>query len=155
MAAKQQQDLTGRIHRLLETKRTSLLKKHFMDVDFMKLGSGTTITRQVWVANFEMAISVAKVVHGNFYMQETLQLLHTPPLKPSSHLPYRQTPICPPPKQTGPTKTKQSGAMIQRNSARFACLSKAPYYYSCTHRSTPPLSEKPLTFPRLSVNPVM
>jgi hypothetical protein len=74
LSSQQQQQLTARIHRLLETKRTSLLKKnkHFMDVDFMKLGSGTTIARQVWVANVEMAISVAKVVHGNFCTQETL-----------------------------------------------------------------------------------
>jgi hypothetical protein len=90
-----QQELTARIHRLLETKRTSLLKrhKHLMDVDFMKLGSGTTIARQVWVANVEMAISVTKVVRGNFCTQETLQLLHIPPFKPSSYLPYRRTPI--------------------------------------------------------------
>ena len=33
-----------------------------MDVDFVKLGSGATIVRQVWVANMDMAISVAKVV---------------------------------------------------------------------------------------------
>ncbi len=48
----------------------------------MKLGSGNTIECQVWVANVEMAISVAKVVHGNFCTQETLRVLHTPQLKP-------------------------------------------------------------------------
>jgi hypothetical protein len=144
LPSRQQQELAARIHRLLETKRTSLLErhKHFIDVDFMKLGSGTTIAHQVWVANVKMAISVAKILHGNFCMQETIQLLHTPPVKLSSHLPYRQTPICPPPKQTGPTTLKQSGAMIQRNSASFARLSKASYYYSRTHRSTPPISEQ-------------
>ncbi len=119
----------------------------------MKLGSGTTIACQVWVANVKMAISVTKVVCGNFCMQETLRLLHTPPLKSSSHLPYRQTPIFPPPKQTGPTTLKQSGAMIQRNSACFARLSKAPYYYSCTHRSTPPLSEQTSHLPMLIHQP--
>jgi hypothetical protein len=53
LSSQQQQELTAKIHKLLETKRMSLLKrhKHFMDVDFMKLGSGTTIERQVWVAN--------------------------------------------------------------------------------------------------------
>jgi hypothetical protein len=97
-SSQQQQELTAKIHKLLETKTTSLLKrhKHFMDVDFMKLGSGTTIKCQVWVANVEMVISVAKVVHGNFCTQETLRVLHTPQLKPSSNLPYRQTPNCPP-----------------------------------------------------------
>jgi hypothetical protein len=116
--------------------------KHFMDVDFMKLGSGTTIECQVWVENVKMAISAAKVVRGKFCMQETLQVLHTPQLKPSSNLSYRQTPNCPPSKQTGPTTLKQSGATIQGNSACSACLSKSPYYNSCTHRSTPPLSEQ-------------
>ena len=119
----------------------------------MKLGSGATIAHQVWVANVEIPISIAKVVRGNFCTQETLRLLHTPPLKPSSHLPYRQTPICSPPKQTGPTTLKQSGAMIQRNSACFACLSKAPYYYSHTHCSTPPLSEQTFHLPMLIRQP--
>jgi hypothetical protein len=80
LSSQQQQELTAKIHKLLETKRTSLLKrhKHFMDVDFMKLGSETTIEGQVWVANVEMAISVAKVVRGNLCTQETLRVLHTP-----------------------------------------------------------------------------
>jgi hypothetical protein len=75
LSSQQQQKLTARIHRLLETKRMSLLErhKHFMDVDFMKLGSGTTIAHQVWVANVKMAIGIAKVVHGNFCTQETLR----------------------------------------------------------------------------------
>ena len=119
----------------------------------MKLGSGTTIEPQVWVANVEMAISVAKVVHGNFCMQETLQVLHTPQLKPSSNLPYRQTPNHPPTKQTGPTTLKQSGAITQGNSARSARLSKSPYYNSCTHRSTPPLSEQTSHLPVLIRQP--
>jgi hypothetical protein len=80
-----------------------------MDVDFMKLGSGTTIECQVWVANVKMAISIAKIVHGNFCTQKTLQVLHTPQLKPSSNLPYKQTPNCPPSKQTGPTALKLGG----------------------------------------------
>ena len=45
---------------------------NFMNVDFMKLGSGATIAHQVWVANVEIPISIAKVVHGNFCTQETL-----------------------------------------------------------------------------------
>jgi hypothetical protein len=141
LSSRQQQELTAKIHKLLETKRMSLLErhKHFMDVDFMKLGSGTTIECQVWVANVEMAISIAKVVHGNFCMQDTLRGLHTPQLKPSSNLPYRQTPNRPPTKQTGPTTIKQSGAITQGNLACSAHLSKSSYYNSCTHRSTPPL----------------
>jgi hypothetical protein len=155
LSSQQQQELTAKIHKLLETKRTSLLErhKHFMEVDFMKLGIGTTIERQVWVANVEMAISVAKVVHGNFCTQETLRVLHTPQLKPSSNLPNRQTPNCPPSKQTGPTMLKQSGPIRQGNSAHSARLSKSPYYNSCTHRSTPPLSEQTSHLPVLIRQP--
>jgi hypothetical protein len=124
-----------------------------MDVDFMKLGSGTTIERHVWVANVKMAISIAKVVHGNFCTQETLQVLHTPQLKPSSNLPYRLTPNRPPTKQTGSTTLKQSKAITQGNSACSARLSKSPYYNSCTHCSTPPLSEQTSHLPVLIRQP--
>jgi hypothetical protein len=57
-----------------------------MEVDFAKLGSGTSIARQVWVANVEMAISIAKVTRDNFCTQETFQLLRTPLRKTSSLL---------------------------------------------------------------------
>jgi hypothetical protein len=88
LSLRQQQELTTRICELLETKKNSLLKqhKHLMEVDFIKLGSGTTIARQVWIANVEMAISVAKVARGNFCTQETLLLLCTPVQKTSLHL---------------------------------------------------------------------
>ena len=43
-----------------------------MDVNFGELGSGPTIVRQVWVANMEMAISVAKVVRGKFCTKDNL-----------------------------------------------------------------------------------
>jgi hypothetical protein len=61
-------------------KKESLLKwhQHLMDVDFLQLGSGPTITRQVLVANVEMAIGVAKVAWGNFCSQEVIKVLHTP-----------------------------------------------------------------------------
>ncbi len=49
--------------------------RHYMKIDFTKLGRGPTIACQVWVANIEMAISVAKVVKGNFCTQEALRLL--------------------------------------------------------------------------------
>jgi hypothetical protein len=61
-----------------------------MEVDFAKLGSRTTIARQVWVANMEMAISVAKVARDNFCTQETLRLLRTPLRKTSSLLPKKE-----------------------------------------------------------------
>ena len=78
-----------------------------MEVDFIKLGSGTTIARQVWIANVEMAISVAKVGRGNFCTQETLLLLQTYVVKTSSHLQHKEVPSQTPSKHTGSsTKTK-------------------------------------------------
>jgi hypothetical protein len=61
-------------------KKESLLERHqhLMDMDFLQLGSGPTIMRQVWVANVEMAISVAKVARGNFCSQEVIKVLRTP-----------------------------------------------------------------------------
>ena len=80
LSSQQHHELTGRIHELLQTEKNFLLKrhKHLMDVDFIELGSGPAIVRQVWVANVEMAISVAKVARGNFCTQENLRLLHMP-----------------------------------------------------------------------------
>ncbi len=79
--AKQHQELTSRIKELILMKKESLLKRHqhLMDVDFLQLGSGPTIMRQVWVENVEMAISVAKVAWGNFCSQEVIKVLRTPP----------------------------------------------------------------------------
>ena len=126
----------ARICKLLETKKNSLLEqhKHLMDVDFIKLGSGTTIAHQVWVANVEMASSVAKVVHGNFCTQETLQLLRTLLLKTSSHLRNKEVPPHTPSKHTGTTTLKQPRTMTPHHSARSARLSKSPYCNSRTHR---------------------
>jgi hypothetical protein len=61
-------------------KKESLLKQHqhLMDMDFVQLGSVPTITRQVLVANVEMAISVAKIARGNFCSQEVIKVLCTP-----------------------------------------------------------------------------
>jgi len=74
LSSPQQQELTVRIHELLQTKKNSLLErhKHLMDVDFVEMGSGPTIVQQVWVAKMEMTISVAKVARGNFCTQNNL-----------------------------------------------------------------------------------
>ncbi len=116
--------------------------KHHMDVDFTKLGSGTTIARQVWVANVEMAISVAKVMRGNFCTQETLLLLRTQVLKTSSHLRTKEVPPHTPSKHTGTTTLKQPRTMPPRHSACSACLSKSPYFFSRTHQPSSPLSKQ-------------
>jgi hypothetical protein len=149
LSSQQQQELTARIHELLETKKNSLLERHehLMDVDFIKLGSGSTIVRQVWVANVEMAISVAKVARGNFCTQETLLLLHMPLLKTSSHLRNKGVPLHTPSKYTGTTTLKQPRTMTPCHSARSARLSKSPYFYSRTHRPPSPLSKQQSLLP--------
>jgi hypothetical protein len=140
LSSRQQQELTVRIHELLETKKNSLLErhKHLMDVDFVTLGSGTTIVREVWVANMEMAISVAKVARGTFCTQETLLLLCSPLLKTSFHLRNKEVLLHTPSKHTGHTTLlKQPRTMTpchQARSARSACLSRSPYCYSRAHQ---------------------
>jgi len=145
LSYRQQQELMVRIHELLQTKKNSLLErhKHIMDVDFVELGSGPTIIQQVWVANVEMAISVAKVVRGNFCTQDNLRLLHMPSCKSSSYLRNKQVPNYTSFKHTGNTTVKQSGTRTPCHPACSARLSKSPYFDSRTHRSPPPLP-KPL-----------
>jgi hypothetical protein len=124
-----------------------------MDVDFIKLGSGTTIARQVWVANVEMAISIAKVAHGNFCTQETLLLLCTPLLKTSSHLWNKEVPPHTPSKHTGTTTLKQPRTMTPRHSACSARLSKSPYFFSRTFQPSSPLSKQTSLLPALIHQP--
>ena len=82
-----------------------------MDVDFVELGSGPTIVRQVWVANVEMAISVAKVARGNFCTQDNLRLLHMPTHKFSSNLRNKPDPNYTSFEHTRYTTVKQPGTM--------------------------------------------
>ena len=103
-------------------------------MDFVTLGSGPTIVRQVWVANMEVAISVAKVARGNFCTQETHLLLCTPLIKTSSHLRNKEALLHTPFKNTGPATLKQPRATTPCHPARSACLSKSPYCNSRTHR---------------------
>ena len=135
LSSRQHQELTARIHYLLETKKDSLHErhKHLMEVDFAKLGSGTTIARQVWVANVEMAISVAKVARGNFCTQETLLLLRTPLLKTSSHLRNKEVHFHTPSMHTGTPTLNQPRTTTPCHSARSSRISKSPYCYSHDH----------------------
>jgi hypothetical protein len=124
-----------------------------MDVDFIKLGSGTTIAHQVWVANVEMAVSIAKVAHDNFCTQETLLLLCTPLLKTSSHLRNKEVPPHTPSKHTGTTTLKQPRTMTPLHSTCSACLSKSPYFFSHTHQPSSPLSKQTSLLPGLIHQP--
>ncbi len=126
-----------------------------MDVDFFKLGSGTTIAWQVWVANVEMAISVSKVARGNFCTQETLLLLRTPLHKTSSHLRNKEVHFHTPSMQIGTPTLKQPRNLTPRHSARYSCFSKSPYCYSVLIDLLSPYQNNNLFFPHVSVNPVM
>ena len=88
LTAQQHEELQAKIYELMKTKQSALLQQHwhFLTIDFVELGRGPTLACQVWVANMEMAISVFKVVRGNFCTQESLcmlrTLLETPTIKP-------------------------------------------------------------------------
>jgi hypothetical protein len=135
LSSRKQQELTARIHELLQTEKNSLLKryKHLLDVDFVELGSGATIVRQVWVANMEMAISVAKVARGNFCTQENLRLLHMPTRKFSYNTRNKQDDKYTSCKLTKNTSVKQPGTRTPGQPARSACLSRSPHYNSWSH----------------------
>jgi hypothetical protein len=76
---KEHEELTAKIKILLKTRHCTLLRhhRHFLSTDFEALGSGPTLALQVWVANMETAISVAKVAKANFCLQDTLRQLNT------------------------------------------------------------------------------
>ncbi len=63
LTLRQHEELTTKIKILMKTKHSALLgrHRHYMSTNFDKLGRRPTIARQVWVANMEMAISIAKV----------------------------------------------------------------------------------------------
>ncbi len=75
----QHDELQEKIYGLMRTKRSAPLPlhQHFLTIDFITLGCGSTLACQVWVANMEMAISVSKVARDNFCTQESLCLLCT------------------------------------------------------------------------------
>ena len=133
----------------MKVKKNTLLErhKHFMEVDFNKLGSGTTIARQVWVANVEMAISVAKIARGNFCTQDSLRILHTPASKSSLNL---RTKVTPPVTTIAPTRTptiRHSLTVTPRKVACSARLSKSPYASARDNRTSTPSSKQTSLLP--------
>jgi hypothetical protein len=144
LSSQQQQELTERIRELLKVKKNTLLErhKHFMDVDFNKLGCGTTIARQVWVANVEMAMSVAKIARGDFCTQDSLCRLRMPVPKISLNLRNKETPPLTTIALTGTPTIRHSGTITPRQAAGSARLSKSPYASAHTHRTSPPSSKQ-------------
>jgi hypothetical protein len=114
-------------------KCSALLPRHqdFLTIDFVKLGCGPTLARQVWVANMEMAISVFKVARDNFCTQEFLPLLLTPLDTPNSQ----------PPTQTKIASSMNNSPQIRLHSTWFAAssrgrtvqLPRALYTKHCNH----------------------
>jgi hypothetical protein len=86
LTLRQHKELTTKIKILMKTKHSALLGRHqqYISTNFDKLECGHTIACQVWGANMEMAISVAKVAKGNFCTQDTLQQLRIPITLPSN-----------------------------------------------------------------------
>jgi hypothetical protein len=65
---KQHEELTAKIKIILKTRHCTLFRRHrhYLSTNFEVLRSGPALARQVWVANMEMAISVARVAKANF-----------------------------------------------------------------------------------------
>jgi hypothetical protein len=88
LTANQHNELTTKIRELMKKNCNALLARHrhFMRINFNILGSGPVLACQVWVANMEIAISVAKVARGNFCTQESIRLLSTPHSIPTTQI---------------------------------------------------------------------
>jgi hypothetical protein len=144
---RQHKELTTKIKILMKTKRSALLghHQHYTSTNFDKLGRRPIVARRVWVANMEMAISVAKVTKGNFCTQDTLQQLPIPIALPSNQqsppVPISCVTTCTPPHHYHlPFVTPGSNA-------HHTWLSKTPYSQPhTTHRSSTP-SHHPTLFP--------
>jgi hypothetical protein len=149
LSARKHQELTAKIHFLLKTKKGSLHERHrhLMEVDFAKLGSGTTIARQVWVANVEMAISVSNIARANLCTQETLRLLRMPLRKTSSLMTKKNVQLPTPFIKIGTTATKQPRKSTSLHKARVSLISKSPYYYSRKHLNPLPSSQEQSLLP--------
>ncbi len=143
LTTQQHDEIQAKIYELMRTKHSALLlwHQHFLTIDFVKLGRGPTLARQVLVANMEMAISVFKVARGNFCTQESLCLLRTLLDTPISQLLS--------PTQTKIASSTNNSTQIRLHSTWFAAssrgrtirLPRAPYTKhqnhnhpsSCTH----------------------
>jgi hypothetical protein len=83
---KQHEELIAKIKIHMKTRDSTLLRRirHYLLTNFEVLGSGPTLAHQVWVANMEMAISVARVAKANFCLQDTWCQLNIPSVVPET-----------------------------------------------------------------------
>ncbi len=152
LSARQHQELTARIHSLLKTNKDSLHERHrhLMEVDFTKLGSGTTIARQVWVANVDMAISVARIAGANTCTQEALRLLRTPLRQTSARMSKKDIHLSTPSMQIRTPALNQPRKSTTFHTARYSSKSKSPYCYSQRHPNPLPVSQEHSLLPARS-----
>ncbi len=141
LSSRQHDKLTSKIKELMKTKRTALLgrHRHYTNTNFNTLCCRPTIARQVWVANMEMAISIAKVAKGNFCTQETLRQLRTPLALPTiQHTPIT-TPINVCNTSPNPSPIHHAPVITPRTCTCHASPTKTPYSKPLTnHRSSTP-----------------
>jgi hypothetical protein len=127
-----------------------------MDIDFTKLGSGPMIARQLWVANVEMAISVAEVAQGNFCSQAALRLLHTPLATTLLCHPFTwplpTTLPTPQARYTDPIQ-HQPKIITPGYAAHCTRLSRSLYFSSHTNRNTTTPTNQMSLYPRLTRQP--
>ena len=147
LTMKQHEELTTKIKILLKTRHCNLLRRHrhFLSTDFEALGSGPTLARQVWVANMEMAISVAKLAKANFCSQDTLRQLNTlsvtPRTQPHTTVPSIRSNI------RNPLPATQSPPTTPGSLKRHNRINQLPYSrHDTSHRSSTP-SQHPTLFP--------
>jgi hypothetical protein len=144
---KQHEELTAKINILLKTMHCALLHRHrhYLSTNFEVLGSSPTLARQVWVANMEMAISVARVAKANFCSQDTLRQLNIPSVIPKT----QPHPTVPSTRSNirSPLYTTQLPPTTPGSHRRHNCLNQLPYSrHDASHRSsTPP--RHPTLFP--------
>ncbi len=144
---KQHEELTTKIKILLKTRHCTLLcrHRHYLSTDFEALGSSPTLARQVWVANMEMAISVAKIAKANFCSQDTLRQLNTasvtPKTQPHTTVPSIHSTI------RYPLHATQSPTTTPGSLKHHIRINKLPYSrHDTSHRSSTP-SQHPTLFP--------
>jgi hypothetical protein len=126
----------------MKSKRTALLgqHRHYMNTNLNTHSCIPTIAHQVWVANMEMAISIAKVAKGNICTQETLRQLRTPLNLPTiQHTPITTTiNVCN--TSPNPPLIYHVPILTPRTCPCHASSTKSLYSKPCTnhHSLTPP-----------------
>ncbi len=147
LTMKQHEELTAKIKILLKTSCCALLcrHRHCLSIKFEVLGSGPTLAHQVWVANMEMAVSVARVAKANFCLQDTLCQLNILSIVPKTQL----HPTAPSTRSNiwSPLHATQLPLTTPRSHKCHNCLNRTPYSRHATYQrlSTPPCH--PTLFP--------